>query len=54
MLSLYTVADRTAAEEVRFDDHRSRSMAWEGSGHWLHQERPEECNQVVDAWLNSL
>jgi pimeloyl-ACP methyl ester carboxylesterase len=32
----------------------SRSVCFEGSGHWLHQERPAEVNLIMDSWLAGL
>jgi pimeloyl-ACP methyl ester carboxylesterase len=29
----------------------SRTVCFEGSGHWLHQERPVEVNSIIDVWL---
>ena len=54
VLAFYTDAGRAAFEETLFADPRSRSIAWPGSGHWLHQERPAEFNHVVSAWLETL
>ena len=54
VLSFYTDPSRVATETALFADPRSRAIAWEGSGHWLHQERPAEFNAVVDAWLDSV
>ncbi|MFN8028410.1 MAG: alpha/beta hydrolase [Acidimicrobiia bacterium] len=54
VLAFYADADRAAFEGTLFADERSRSIAWPGSGHWLHQERPAEFNTVVDGWLASL
>ncbi|MCW2546472.1 MAG: alpha/beta hydrolase fold protein [Mycobacterium sp.] len=54
VLALYTDPDRAAFEATLFDDPRSKSISWAGSGHWLHQERPEEFNHLVTGWLASL
>ena len=54
VLVFYTDADRAAFEAGLFDDPRSQAIAWPGSGHWLHQERPLEFNSLVDGWLASL
>ncbi len=54
VLAFYTDPDRAAFEATLFEDPRSQSIAWAGSGHWLHQERPVEFNTVVDSWLASL
>jgi pimeloyl-ACP methyl ester carboxylesterase len=32
----------------------SRAVAWEGNGHWLHQERPAEFNALLLEWLAGL
>jgi pimeloyl-ACP methyl ester carboxylesterase len=54
VLAVYTDPDRAAFEATLFDDPRSKSISWEGSGHWLHQERPEEFNHLVTGLLASL
>ena len=54
VLAMYTDPERAAFEATLFQDPRSRSVAWEGSGHWFHQERPEEFNHLVSGWLASL
>jgi pimeloyl-ACP methyl ester carboxylesterase len=54
VLSFYADPSRAAAEEEVFVDPRSRVVTWEGAGHWLHQERPEEFNALVTAWLATL
>ncbi|MBI2766715.1 MAG: alpha/beta hydrolase [Chloroflexi bacterium] len=33
---------------------KSRAVGWEGSGHFLHQERPAEFNALVLDWLAGL
>ena len=43
-----------AFEATLFEDPRSKSLSWPGSGHWLHQERPEEFNRLVSGWLATL
>lgn len=54
VLALYTDPDRAAFEATLFADARSKSISWAGSGHWLHQERPEEFNHLVTGWLASI
>ncbi|HEX4431556.1 MAG TPA: alpha/beta hydrolase [Frankiaceae bacterium] len=54
VLAVYTDPDRAAFEATLFDDPLSKSYAWAGSGHWLHQERPEEFNHLVQGWLATL
>jgi pimeloyl-ACP methyl ester carboxylesterase len=53
VLALYANPERAAAETELFGDQRSRAIGWEGTGHWLHQERPAEFNATVSAWLAS-
>ena len=54
VFAIYSDPDRAAFEATLFQDPRSKSVSWEGSGHWLHQERPEEFNHLVSGWLASL
>lgn len=53
-LAVYAEPDRAAFEATLFEDPRSKAISWPGSGHWLHQERPEEFNHLVSGWLASL
>ena len=32
----------------------SRVVSWEGSGHWVHQERVPEFNALVLDWIEGL
>jgi pimeloyl-ACP methyl ester carboxylesterase len=32
----------------------SKIVTWEGSGHWLNQERPAEFNALISDWLDGL
>ena len=41
-------------EAPRLRDARSRVVPWEGAGHYLHEERPDEFVVVVERWLDSL
>jgi pimeloyl-ACP methyl ester carboxylesterase len=54
VLAFYTDPGRAAVEQALFADPRSKAVAWEGSGHWLHQERPDEFNHLVSQWLTTL
>jgi len=54
VLTFYADPARVAIETPLFKDDRSRAIGWEGAGHWLHQERPEEFNAVVAGWIASL
>ena len=54
VLSVWANDDHPAIETPTFVDPRSKALAFPGSGHWLHQERPAEVNAVIDAWLATL
>jgi pimeloyl-ACP methyl ester carboxylesterase len=54
VLAFYASPEQADAEAAVLSDPRSRVVAWEGSGHWLHQERPAELNALVDAWLETV
>ena len=54
VLSFYADPTRVAIESALFTDQHSRAISWEGSGHWLHQERPEDFNALAEAWIASL
>ena len=54
VLAIYASPDRAALEAPLLTDSRSKTIAWDGSGHWLHQERPDEFNSVVESWIASL
>ncbi|WP_147381262.1 alpha/beta fold hydrolase [Nocardioides immobilis] len=41
-------------ERAHFKDHRSRAVTLEGCGHWIHQERPGEFNELLEDWLCAL
>lgn len=41
-------------ERSCFSHPASRAIAWEGSGHFLHQERPAEFNAIVTNWIDGL
>jgi pimeloyl-ACP methyl ester carboxylesterase len=41
-------------EREQFRHPQSRAVAWEGTGHWLHQERPAEFNSILLDWIASL
>ncbi len=54
VLVFYADPGRAPLEQPLLHDERSRVVAWEGAGHWLHQERPVEFNALVDSWLKGL
>lgn len=41
-------------ERTIFKAPGSKAIAWEGSGHFLHQERPAEFNALTLAWIEAL
>jgi pimeloyl-ACP methyl ester carboxylesterase len=54
VLSFYVDPVRAAVATAVFIRPPSRTICFEGSGHWLHQERPAEVNALIDAWLTML
>jgi pimeloyl-ACP methyl ester carboxylesterase len=54
VLALYADPARAVVEANLLTDSRSRVVSFEGSGHWLHQERPAEVNHIIDTWLANL
>jgi pimeloyl-ACP methyl ester carboxylesterase len=54
VLAIYSSPERAAFEATILTEPCSRTMAWEGAGHWLHQERPDDFNGLVESWLGSL
>jgi pimeloyl-ACP methyl ester carboxylesterase len=54
VLSVYAEPSRVEIETALFADPFSRALAWDGVGHWFHQERPDEFNSLVDNWLRSI
>ena len=47
-------AARSEWEIETFRHPHSRMVSWEGSGHWLHQERWPEFNRLVLEWIDGL
>lgn len=41
-------------ERSNFSHAKSRAVGWEGTRHWLHQERPAEFNAILLEWLAGL
>ncbi|MEX2558136.1 MAG: alpha/beta hydrolase [Actinomycetota bacterium] len=55
VLAFYAEESRAAVERTALpDDGLSRVEVWPGAGHFLHQERPEQFNEIVATWLGSL
>ena len=47
-------ASVAAWERANFTHPASKAVAWEGTGHWLHQERPTEFNSILLSWIAGL
>ena len=43
-----------AWERTQFKHPKSKAVGWEGTGHWLHQERPEEFNSILLEWMGTV
>jgi pimeloyl-ACP methyl ester carboxylesterase len=54
VLAVHAAPARAVWDATTFQHPASRAVSWEGSGHWLHQERPGEFNALVHSWLDSL
>jgi pimeloyl-ACP methyl ester carboxylesterase len=54
VLSFYVNQERRSAAQAVFRHPDSRTVCFEGAGHWLHQEQPDDVNAVIDQWLGSL
>jgi pimeloyl-ACP methyl ester carboxylesterase len=54
VLAFHADPQRGALEAELLADPRSCTVVWEGAGHWLHQERPDEFNARVSDWLHTL
>jgi pimeloyl-ACP methyl ester carboxylesterase len=54
VLSFYVDPVRAAVARAVFTRPPSRTVCFEGSGHWLHQERAVEVNALIEAWLTTL
>lgn len=54
VLAFHRLPDMAAWEQGLMSHPLSHAVSWEGSGHWLHQERAEEFNDLVLTWVDSL
>jgi pimeloyl-ACP methyl ester carboxylesterase len=54
VLALHARPAQGAIEAGLLAHDQSRVVTFEGSGHWIHQERPAEVNHLIDAWLTTL
>lgn len=41
-------------ERSQFPHAASKAIGWEGTGHFLHQERPAEFNAILTEWIAAL
>jgi pimeloyl-ACP methyl ester carboxylesterase len=54
VLAVYTSEERAAWERALLSSDGSAALAFEGAGHWLHQERPDEFNRTLLEWIETL
>jgi pimeloyl-ACP methyl ester carboxylesterase len=54
VLGVWRRDEQATWERTILDDRRSTAVSFEGSGHWLHQERPDDFHHVVADWLAKL
>jgi pimeloyl-ACP methyl ester carboxylesterase len=54
VLAFYALPKRAAHERTLSTHPASHVVAWEGAGHWLHQERPGEFAHLVLRWVAAL
>jgi pimeloyl-ACP methyl ester carboxylesterase len=54
VLSIWADPGRAAWEAGLLKDPASVVVCWEGASHRLHEERPEEFVQTLEAWLRKL
>jgi pimeloyl-ACP methyl ester carboxylesterase len=54
VLAMYVDPSRAGTEKALFADDRSRVAVFEQTGHWIHQERPDEVNAMIESWLGTL
>jgi pimeloyl-ACP methyl ester carboxylesterase len=50
-LSVFASPERVATASLMSLQPLSRTTSWTPAGHWLHQERPEHFNEVLDDWI---
>jgi pimeloyl-ACP methyl ester carboxylesterase len=54
VLALHQTSETRSWEAGIAQHEYSRTVLWEGIGHWLHQVRPEEFNALVLDWIAGL
>ncbi len=53
-LAVWVSAEAAQWEQSLMDNPSDKCVNWSGAGHWLHQERPEEFNELVLSWVRVL
>lgn len=53
-LTFFRSADDSEWEKAAAGRGPDTTVTWDGVGHWLHQERPAEFNDVVGRWIDAL
>jgi pimeloyl-ACP methyl ester carboxylesterase len=53
-LAFHRSPDKARWEKETFLHPYSHEIAWEGAGHWLHQERAAEFNRLALSWIADL
>ena len=54
VLAFHRLPETASWEQGLFRDDLSHAVSWEGTGHWLHQERSEDFNQLTLDWIAAL
>ncbi|MEX5687971.1 alpha/beta fold hydrolase [Pseudomonas silesiensis] len=53
-LTFFRSATDSAWEDAAAGSGRGRTVTWDESGHWLHQEKPAAFNAFVEDWLDEI
>ena len=51
---LCRIADQAEAMSAWFSNPKSKVEYWSGAGHWIQQDRPDDVNKAILAWLETL
>ncbi|MGW6456241.1 alpha/beta fold hydrolase [Streptomyces sp. NPDC055078] len=54
VLAIHSLPGKAAWERTTFQHPHSKAIEWEGSGHTIQVERPQELAQVMIEWLRGL
>lgn len=54
VLAVHATTPRARWEEQFLTHPGSRAVGFDGTGHWLHQERPDEFNRLVLHWTKEI